>query len=289
MKTPKLAPDQAGCLIRIQSAIGALKPAERNIADFILTHAEKAIRLSVSELARRAGVGDSTVIRFCRSLGYEGYQEFKLRLAQDLVQPGAYIHQKISFADSTADLIRKICQGNLRAVKDTQRSLDAAMVQAAARAIARARKIDIYGAGYSAFSGLDAKSKLLRLGLVADAFADAHLQAMAAAALTPADVAIGISHTGSSRDVVDALKAARAARAVAIAITNFSPSPITQAADYVLLTATTETPLGGEVLTSRIAQLCVIDVLSAAVALQLGEKCLGFVRRASEAVKGKRY
>jgi DNA-binding MurR/RpiR family transcriptional regulator len=289
MRTQTLAPDKAGCLIRIQSAIGALKPAERNIADFILKNADQVIHLSVSELGRRAEVGDSTIIRFCRTLGYEGYQEFKLRLAQDLVQPSEYIHEKITFEDSTAELIQKICQSNLLAVEDTARSLDAAMVQSAAKAVSKARKIDIYGAGYSAFSALDAKSKLLRLGLVADAFADSHMQIMAASALMKGDVAIGISHTGSSRDVVDALKAARSARATTIAISNFSPSPITQAADFVLLTASRETPLGGEVLTSRIAQLCVIDVLSAAIALQLGEKCLEFIRRSSDAVKGKRY
>jgi DNA-binding MurR/RpiR family transcriptional regulator len=289
MKAHPLAPDKAGCLIRIQSAIGLLKPAERNIADFILNNASEVIHFSVSELGRRADVSDSTVIRFCRSLGYEGYQEFKLRLAQDLVQPSEYIHEKIGFGDSTADLIQKICQSNLRAVEDTHRALDAATVLAAAKALAKARKIDIYGAGYSAFSALDAKSKFLRLGLVADAFADCHMQAMAAAGLVHGDVAIGISHTGSSRDVVDALKTARAAHATTIAIANFSPSPITAAADFVLLTASRETPLGGEVLTSRIAQLCVIDVLSAAVALELGEKCLEFIRRSSEAVKGKRY
>jgi DNA-binding MurR/RpiR family transcriptional regulator len=112
---------------------------------------------------------------------------------------------------------------------------------------------------------------------------------MAAAALGKRDVAIGISHSGSTKDVVDALAAARRSGAVTIAVTNFSPSPLTKAADMVLLTASPDTPLGGEVLTSRIAQLCVIDVLAVAVAVALGEKCLDFIRRTSEAVKSKRY
>jgi DNA-binding MurR/RpiR family transcriptional regulator len=289
MKVQHLSSAKAGCLIRIKSAISVLKPAERPIAEFVLEHPDKVIYMSVSELGREVEVGDSTVIRFCRALGYEGYQDFKLRLAQDLVEPVKYIHEKIGFQDSPAELVQKIFQTNLRAVESTQRSLDPAMVDQAAQLLAKATKIYIYGAGYSAYSALDAKSKFLRLGLVADAFADGHMQAMAAAGLSEGSVAVGISHTGASRDVVDALEIARSNGAATIAITNFSPSPITKGVNVVLLTASPETPFGGEVLASRIAQLCVIDVIAVAVAVRLGERCLEFIHRASEAVKNKRY
>jgi DNA-binding MurR/RpiR family transcriptional regulator len=112
---------------------------------------------------------------------------------------------------------------------------------------------------------------------------------MAAALIGRGDVAIGISHSGSTRDVVDVLASARKSGATTISITNFSPSPITRASDVVLLTASPESPLGGEVLTSRIAQLCVIDVLSVALAVVLGESCLELINKTSEAVKKKRY
>jgi DNA-binding MurR/RpiR family transcriptional regulator len=234
-------------------------------------------------------VGESTIVRFCRAVGYSGYQEFKLRLAQDLVEPSEFIHENVSFHDSTEELAEKIFQANAKAVEDTRRSVDPAKVEAAAAAIARARKVEIYGVGYSYFTALDAKFKLLRLGLTADAYGDAHLQAMGASALSKRDVAVGISHTGSSRDVVDALTIAREAGAAIVAVTNFSPSPVTRAADFVLLTASAETPLAGEVLTSRIAQLCVIDLLSVAVAVRLGESCLKYIEKASEAIRKKRY
>ncbi|HEY7210676.1 MAG TPA: MurR/RpiR family transcriptional regulator [Bryobacteraceae bacterium] len=279
----------AGCLIRLRSMIQTLKPAERVIADFVLAGPDRVIQMSISELAQQAAVGESTVIRFCRALGYEGYQEFKLRLAQDLVQPVEYIHGNISFEDSIDELSKKIFQTNLKAVENTMKSLDLGMVEVAAKALARARKIDLYGAGYSSFTALDGKLKLARLGLTADCHGDAHLQMMAATSLRAGDVAIGISHSGSTKDVVDALAAARLAAATTIAITNFSPSPLTRAADVILLTSSPETPLGGEVLTSRIAQLCVIDILAVAVAVALGESCLEFIRKTSEAVKGKRY
>ena len=290
--TKKLKPahrSAAGCLIRLRSMIHTLKPAERTIADFVAVDPARVIQMSISELAQLAAVGESTVIRFCRALGYEGYQEFKLRLAQDLVEPVEYIHGNISFDDSIDELMKKIFQANAKAVEDTKKSLDGAMVEVAAKTLAHARKIDLYGAGYSSFTALDGKLKLARLGLMADCYGDAHLQMMAATSLRTGDVAIGISHTGSTKDVVDSLAAARRCGAVTVAVTNFSPSPLTKAADIVLLTASPETPLGGEVLTSRIAQLCVIDVLSVAVAVALGESCLEFIRKSSEAVKGKRY
>lgn len=287
--TKHLAPSKAGCLIRIKSAIEAFKPAERVIAEFVLNNSEQVIQMSISELARDVNVGESTVIRFCRALAYKGYQEFKLRLAQDLVEPVEYIREKIRFNDSIETLAQKIFQANLAAVGNTMKSLDSGMVEVAAKALAHARKIDIYGVGYSSFTALDAKLKLTRVGLIADAYGDAHLQMMAAATLTPRDVAIGISHFGSTKDVIDALSAAHKSGATTIAITNFSPSPITKLADVVLLTASPETPLGGEVLTSRIAQLCVIDVLSVAVAVALGERCLETIRKTAEAVKKKRY
>lgn len=141
------------------------------------------MQMSVSEAARDIGVGESTVIRFCRALGYKGYQEFKLRLAQDQVEPVEYIHENISFADNTAELAQKVFQTNSKAVEDTGKALDPEMVEVAAQALAKAGRIDIYGVGYSSFTALDAKFKFVRLGLVADAHGDAHLQVMAAASL----------------------------------------------------------------------------------------------------------
>lgn len=288
-RTRHIAPAKAGCLLRIKSAIEIFKPAEKAVADFVLANPEQVMHMSVSESARDIGVGESTVIRFCRSLGYKGYQEFKLRLAQDLVEPVEFIHENIAFSDTTADLAQKVFQTNIQAVGNTMKALDPQMIEVAAKALSHARRVDIYGVGYSSFTALDAKLKFVRLGLVADAYGDAHLQAMAAASLKKGDVAIGISHSGSTKDVVDALAGARKAGAATISITNFSPSPITRASDVVLLTASPESPLGGEVLTSRIAQLCVLDVLSVALAVTLGEGCLDLIKRTSEAVKKKRY
>ena len=291
MKTRQrqLAPLQAGCLIRIKSAMESFKPAEREVAEFVLENPEQVMQMSISEASQNVGVGESTIIRFCRALGYKGYQDFKLRIAQDLVEPVHYIHENVNFDDNPRDLAKKVFQTNLRAVEDTMKVLDPEMIEVAANFLVGARRIDIYGVGYSSFTAHDAKLKLARLGLMVDAFGDAHLQAMAAVSLKKSDVAIGISHSGSTKDVVDALTSAHKAGATTIAITNFSPSPVSKVADIVLMTAAPESAFGGEVLTSRIAQLCVIDVLSTTVAITLGEKCLKLIEKTSEAVKKKRY
>jgi DNA-binding MurR/RpiR family transcriptional regulator len=288
-KQKQLAPLQAGCLIRIKSAMESFKPSERMVAEFALENAEQVMQMSISEASQNIGVGESTIIRFCRALGYKGYQDFKLRLAQDLVEPVHYIHENVNFDDNPKDLAKKVFQTNLKAVENTMKALDPEMVEVAAKFLADARRIDIYGVGYSSFTAHDAKLKLARLGLIVDAYGDAHLQAMAAVSLRQGDAAIGISHSGSTKDVVDALTAARKAGATTIAMTNFCPSPITKVADIVLLTAAPESAFGGEVLTSRIAQLCVVDVLSVTVAITLGEKCLTLIEKTSEAVKKKRY
>lgn len=288
-KQKKSAPFKAGCLIRIKSAMESLKPSERAVAEFVLDNAEEVMQMSISEASQNIGVGESTIIRFCRALDYKGYQDFKLRLAQDLVEPVHYIHENVSFEDTAKDLAKKVFQTNLKAVEDTMKVLDPEMVEVAAKFLTEARRIDIYGVGYSSFTAHDAKLKLARLGRMVDAFGDAHLQAMAAVSLGKSDVAIGISHSGSTKDVVDALTAAHIGGATTIAITNFSPSPITKVSDIVLLTSAPESAFGGEVLTSRIAQLCVVDVLSVTVAITLGETSLELIEKTSEAVKKKRY
>lgn len=288
-KEKHLAPTQAGCLIRIKSAMESFKPSERAVAEYALEAPEQMMLMSISEASMNIGVGESTIIRFCKVLGYKGYQDFKLRLAQDLVEPVHYIHENISFDDRPRDLAKKIFQTNLKAVEDTAKALDADMVEMAAKILVEANRIDIYGVGYSSFTAHDAKLKLARLGLRVDAYGDAHLQAMAAVSLKKRDAAIGISHSGSTRDVVDALTTARRNGATTIAITNFSPSPLTRAADIVLLTAAPESAFGGEVLASRIAQLCVVDVLSVMIAITSGESCLELIEKTSEAVKKKRY
>src|SRR5688500_17282235 len=130
-RTRNVAPAKAGCLLRIKSSMEVFKPAERSIAQFVLDNPERVMQMSISEAARDIGVGESTVIRFCRSVGYKGYQEFKLRLAQDLVEPVEFIHENISFSDSTADLAQKVFQTNIQAVGDTMKALDPEMVEVA--------------------------------------------------------------------------------------------------------------------------------------------------------------
>jgi Transcriptional regulators len=156
-------------------------------------------------------------------------------------------------------------------------------------AIATARQVYLYGVGTSALAAQDAYYKLVRVGIPANFFADPHMQAISTVLTGKEDVAIGFSHSGSTKDVVDALSLAKAQGARIICITNRSRSPAAKLADILLLTASEETPFGSGGMPSMMAQLSVVDALFVGVALKIYDRAIQFIERTGEAVKGKKY
>lgn len=282
-------PPPAGALPRIQSAYASLAPAELRVADYVREHAERVIYLSITELAEETGVAESTVIRFCQAVGFRGYQDLKLSLARDRVSDPENIGDDLSAEDTLEQLVRKVEYHNASVLSDTARLVGLAELDRAVRVLVDARKIDFYGVGASGATALDAKYKFLRIGKLCDAFLDGHMQAMSAALLTVEDVALGISHTGSTRDVVEALERARQSGATTVCITSYARSPVTRASDITLLTASRETPLGSGALRSKIAQLFVLDLLFTAAALRLGASAWACTERTAQAVLDKLY
>jgi RpiR family carbohydrate utilization transcriptional regulator len=278
-----------GCFVRISGTFDSLRTAEQRVADFILKHPEELIYLTVTELAERTQTSESTVVRLCQKIGYKGYQEFKIMLARDLVGPTETVHEQIASNDSPEALKTKVFAANAQALKDTLEVLSDAELERAVRAIARARKIEVYGIGGSAPLALDAYHKFMKLGLCAVWLNDSDLMAMSSSLLGPEDVALGISHTGASRDVCDALENAHGAGATTICITHRATSPITKASDIKLFTAAKETAFGSDATSSRIAQLTIIDTLYAGIANQDYDRALGHVQKTREASAGKRY
>ncbi len=278
-----------GCFVRIAGTYSALRTAEQRVADFILKHAEELIYLTVTELADRTQTSESTVVRLCQKIGYKGYQEFKIMLARDLVGPTETVYQQIDPKDSLATLKAKVFQANAQALKDTIEVLSDDELQRAVDAIASARKVEIYGIGGSAPLALDAYHKFMRLGIAAVWLNDSDLMAMASSLLGPGDVALGISHTGASRDVCDAMEHAQKAGATTICITHQATSPITKVSHVKLFTAAKETVFGSDATSSRIAQLSIIDTLYAGIANRDYDTSLARVKKAREASAGKRY
>jgi DNA-binding MurR/RpiR family transcriptional regulator len=278
-----------GSFVRLQGAYSGLRAAEQRVADFILKHPDELIYLTVTELAERTHTSESTVVRLCQKIGYKGYQEFKIVLARDLVEETTEIYAAIEPGDDLATVKTKVFQANAQALRDTIEVLDDRELQRAVDALANARRVEFYGVGGSAPLALDAYHKFLKLGLQAIALSDGDLMAMSSSLLGPDDVALGISHTGASRDVTDALGRAKAHGATSICITHRPSSPITKVSDVVLVTAAQQTAFRSDASSSRIAQLTIVDTLYVAVANKHHERSLEMIQRTREATAAKRY
>jgi len=278
-----------GCFIRIQGTYSSLRTAEQRVADFILKHAEELIYLTVTELAERTQTSESTVVRLCQKIGYKGYQEFKIMLARDLVGPTETVYEEIDKGDSLSALKNKIFQANAQALKDTIEVLSDDELVRAVAALATARRVEIYGIGGSAPLALDAYHKFMKLGISCVWLSDSDLMAMSSALLGTGDVVLGISHTGASRDVCDAMENALNAGATTICITHRSTSPITKVADIKLYTAAKQTAFRSDASSSRIAQLTIIDTLYVGIALSDYDRSLKMIGKTREAIASKRY
>lgn len=278
-----------GGIPRIRSEYSSLPPSEKKVADYVLDNPENIIYLSVSELADKVDVSDSTIIRFCKNVGFKGYQEFKLFVAQDLVVPIENINEDIQMDDDLETVVNKIAYTNKQAIEETLSITDLEALKKAIEAIVKAKKLEFYGVGASGITGFDAKYKFLRIGKDVDCYTDAHLQAMSASTLSKEDVVVGVSHSGSTKDVVDSCRIAHEAGATVICITGHNRSPITKVADIKLLTATRERPLASGALRSKIAQLHVLDMLFTGVALQIKDQTMEYTEKTAKAVLDKLY
>lgn len=272
--------------VKLHSYRHALTKSEQKVAAFVLDHAEEAMYLPVTDLAVRAGVGESTVLRCCRKLGFKGYQEFKLALAKDHEKAASFFEDDVRPGHG---MVHTITSNNIKALQETVSLLDETELEDVVDAMFRARYVHFYGVGTSGITALDAKSRFLRIGFPADAVADSHLQAMAAATLCEKDVAVGITVSGSTKDTVDALAAAKKNGATIVAITQFARSPVTKNADRILLTGGKESPLQGGSLAAKMAQLHMIDLLFGGIALRMQEKALYYNEKTAESVLGKIY
>ena len=273
-------------LMLIKARYKDMGRSEKKIADWILTHPQDIVSLSISDLAEICKIGEATIVRFSRRLDLSGYQELKITIAQETVDAGKILGEMMFPNDSCYDLFAKTCNHFFISMEHTRKVLNPADLENAAEKISQANRIVIFGLGNSAAIAMDAQHKFLRVGLNAVAFCDNHIQAIAACHLQKGDVALGISHSGSSIDVVQALKLSRAAGAFTIGITNTGKSPIQKECDIVLFTASDETKYTILGLSSRIAQLAIISAIHAYLLLRRGDK---EVHETERALLSKKY
>jgi DNA-binding MurR/RpiR family transcriptional regulator len=279
-------------VVRVRSLLPSLPPAERRVAQRVIDDPEGVANSTITELAQTCETSETTVIRFCRAIGFTGYPELRLTRATESgrAQSGGRreVGSDIRPDDPLEVIVEKVTFADARAVEETAAQLDTAVLKRVVDTIAGARRIDIYGVGASAFVAMDFQQKLHRIGRASYAWADAHIMLTSAAVLEKADVAIGISHTGATVDTIDALEVARARGATTIALTNFPRSPITDVADLVLTTAARETTFRSGATASRLAQLTVIDCIFVGVAQRTFEPTRQALELTYEAVHSRR-
>ena len=283
-------------LERVQAALPALPPAEQRVAKLVLADARSFASLPVSELADRAHVSKPTVVRFCRSVGYDGLADFKLKLAGTVNEGVPFVHRAVDEDDKPGDIVVKVVDNAVSALLAYRNQAAAAAFERAIDALAgagkRGRRIEFYGVGNSGIVAQDAQHKFFRLGVTAAAVSDGHVQVMSATMLQPGDCVVIISNSGRSRDLLDAAEIARRKGATTIVITA-SGSPLAHAAggaQHILLAADHPEDYDRySPMVSRLLHLVIVDILTTGVALRLGAELRPMLAEIKRNLRAKRY
>ncbi len=288
-------------LERIRASIPALPPAEQRVAKLLLADPRAFARLPVGELAMRSSVSKPTVVRFCRSIGYDGLADFKRKLAGNVNEGVPFVHRSVDDDDKAGDIVVKVIDNAVAAMLRYRNAAAGPAFERAIQALSEAgrhsgqgRRIEFYGVGNSGIVALDAQHKFFRLGVTAAAVSDGHIQVMSATMLKPGDCAVLISNSGRSRDLLDVAEIARKRGATVIVITS-SGSPMAKetrhGTQHILLAA--DHPEDADrysPMVSRLLHLLIIDILATGVALRLGSAQLRPMLQAiKKNLREKRY
>lgn len=273
--------------LNINILYNQMSKAEKRIADWLIANPGEILPLSIVDLAEKCDCSEATIVRFAKHLGFSGYQELKISLAQETNSTS--VSTNITSNDSLEEIYDKVCNDIYCSLERTKMVLNTDILEDACKKISIAEKIVIFGLGNSASIALDAGHKLQRTGCNAYAYSDNHMQVIAASHLTYKDVAIGISHSGSSKDIVDALKIAKEAGATTIAITNSGKSPIQKYSDFTLFTASDETKHNILALNSRIAQLSIINAIYFYLVYHKSDKAFESIKETEMSLLSKKY
>lgn len=275
--------EMQSCLMRIRSHYSTFSNTEKKIADYILEKPQNIVHGTINQVADEIGIADSTVFRFCKRIGFKGYQAMKIILASETVEPMHDIHEKVTEDDSEKTITEKIFHSNMKTLEDTLKVINEDSFKSAIDTILGGRRVEFFGSGGSNIIALDAYHKLVRTGIPVFAQTDTHMQLMSASQMTEEDVAVLISHTGSTKDILNILEIVKESGVKTIAITNFAKSKLSENVDIPLFTLSEETDYRSEALASRIAQLTVIDAIYVNVLMarkDAGKQSLGKVRNA---------
>ncbi len=256
--------------LRVRSIYDSLSNAEKKVADYFLTNMENVFHKPIAQLAQEAGVSKVAWVRFCKDIGYEGLKDLKKALFaqvsekkdETVADPFSDIRDVVSIQS----LIEGIKHNSLRAIQDTAMLLDPDVLETAAKAILNAQSVRIFGVGASGMVGNDLHSKLMRINKNSYFVTDHHTQLTYAASMTARDVAVLISMSGTTPEILEILSLVKRNRIPTIALTKYSKTPLAMNADTVLYVSAPEITTRSGAMSSRLAQLMIIDALFTAVA-----------------------
>jgi len=273
-------------LSKIKAARDTLRKSEQKVADVVIADPDASVQSSIQAIATRAGVSEPTVIRFCRALECVGFQQFKLKLAQDLARRGTFFYQDVTAEDSSRELANKLLDGAIASLVQIREQINEDALDAAIALYEQCNRVELYGSGGSAVVAEDAQLKFFRLGKPAIAYSDPHIQHAAAALLDEDALVIAISHSGRSSDILKTVEIARQAKAKVISVTA-TRSPLAQCSDIALTVDVNEDSDIFSPVKSRLGQMVVLDVLAVGVAVRGGDHMLEQLARARRAIDFK--
>jgi RpiR family transcriptional regulator, carbohydrate utilization regulator len=280
--------NEVGCLYQIHDTLSSLSAKERIVADYILAAPGESVNPSIEELSERIGVSESTLFRFVRKLGYDGYQQFRIALATESAESRRTVYEaEIDVVDERSAMA-VVFSNNIAALERTMAMLDPADLARAAELLIAARNILFFGLGGSAVVAQDAYHKLVRTGLSCGAPNDFHMQLMAASQLGSEDVAVIMSHTGANKDALAVADEVKKAGARLIVMTDYNRSPIVKLADHTLISYTCSSRYASESFSARIVQLALIDALYVSIMERLGEEGRTRLERMRSAIARRR-
>jgi RpiR family carbohydrate utilization transcriptional regulator len=279
----------ASILMRIRHLGDGLPPTARRIATYIAEHADEVIRMSITEVAEQTEASEGSIVGLCRRLGASGFQELKILLSRDLVEPMRMIHEDLRPSDTVTDVAEHVFAAHIASLQETQKLLDQKTLGRAVEIVRAAKRVEVYGIGSAAPIAQDLGYRLLQLGYDVKPVTDSHIQAVSAAMADSGTAVVTVSHSGSTRETVLATELAKKAGARTIGITRMGKSPLARHCDVVLHTIANETRYRPEAMSSRVAQLAIIDTLVSCCALADAKRSIARLQLSARVLAAKRF
>jgi RpiR family transcriptional regulator, carbohydrate utilization regulator len=277
-----------GVLTAIRTRYHLLSPVQKAIADYIQSRSHEVIINSIGTLADACDTSETTIMRFLRKVGFDSFQVFKVRLAQDVSGSAAgvrAVYEDVRPDDSVGSIRDKVLASTTRGIEDLRSILDEKAISEAVTLMRRARRLLFVGLGATGLVATDASYEFAKLGMDVHVSCDPPIMNIMATHATAKDVVFAVSHSGETREVLDCVRLARANGARTIALTSYGESSLTRLADLVLLSSTSDTQYRSDAMLARIVQLVIIDVLFVSLILALQPQSLKRLERSLEALR----